>query len=93
MGGSFIFATVAHLSIASCATEQKFGFLLRVLELGPLGSFTLGVGGMGSAAGVTLGGFVWGSTLGGVSGKLRFGSPWSNLSFWGSICTGGDRGG
>ena len=59
LGESFIFATVAHLSIASCATERKFGFLLRVLEAGPLCVSTLGVGGMGGAGGATLGGFLW----------------------------------
>ena len=93
LGDSFICATIAHLSIASCATEQKFGFLLRVLEAGPLGGSTLGVGGMGGAGGVTLGGFVWGATLGGASKKSRLGSPWSNLSSGGSIGTGGDIGG
>ena len=67
MGDRFIYATVAHLSIASCATESKFGFLLRVLEAGPLGGSTLGVGGLGGACGATLGGFVCGATLGGVS--------------------------
>ena len=93
LGGSFIFATVAQLSIASCAMERKFGFLLRVLEAGPLCGSTLGVGGTGGAGGVTLGGFVWGSKLGGVSVKLRLGRPWSNMSSGGSIGMGGDRGG
>ena len=69
LGGRFICATVAHLSIASCATVQKFGLLLRFLEAGPLGDSTLGVGGTGGAGGATLGGFVWGATLGGFSGK------------------------
>ena len=72
---SFIFATVAHLSIAFCAMELKFGFLLQVLEVGLLGGSTHGVGGMVGAGGVTLGGFVLGSTLGGVSKKLRLGRP------------------
>ena len=71
----------------------NFGFLLRVLEVVLLGSSTLGVGGMGGVGGVTLGGFVWGSTHGGVSGKLRLGRSWSNLSSGGSISMGGDRGG
>ena len=65
--------------------------LLRALEAGPLGGSTLGVGGMGGAGGANLGGFVWGSTLGGVSGKLRLGSPWSDLYSGGSIGMGGDR--
>ena len=82
---------VTHLSIASCETERKFGFLLRFIEAGPLGGSTLGVGRTGGAGGVTLGGFVWGSALGGVSGKLRLGHPWSNMSSGGSIGTGGDR--
>ena len=69
LGESFIFVTVTHLSIDSCAMERKFGFLLQVLEAGPLCGFTLGVGGTGGAGGATLGGFVWGSTLGGVSRK------------------------
>ena len=93
LGESFICATVAHLSIASCATERKFGFLLRVLEAGPLCGSTLGVGGTGGAGGATLGGFVWGATLGGVSGKSRLGSACSKLSSGGSIGMGGDRGG
>ena len=91
LGESFIFATVTHLSIASCATERKFGFLLRVLEAGPLCGSTLGVGGTGGAGGATLGVFVWGSTLGGVSGKSRLGSACSKLSSGGSIGMGGDR--
>ena len=69
LGESFICATVAHLSIASCATEQKFRFLLQVLEAGPLYGSTLGVGETGGAGGSNLGGFVWGATLGGVTGK------------------------
>ena len=74
LGESFIVATVAHLSIDSCTTERKFGFLLRVLEAGPLCGSTLGVSGTGGAGGATLGGFVWVATLGGVSGKSRLGS-------------------
>ena len=62
------------------------GFLLRVLEAGPLGSSTFGVGGTGGAGGATLGGFVWGFNLGGVSRKFRLGSPWSVLSSGGSMC-------
>ena len=93
LGEIFIFATVAHLSIASCATERKFGFLLRVLESGILCGSTLGVGGTGGVGGATLGGFVWGSTLGGVSRKSRWGSACTNLSSGGSIGMGGDRGG
>ena len=54
---------------------------------------TLGVGGPGGAGGVILEGFFWGFTLGNVSGKLILGFPWSNLSSWGPIGTGGDRGG
>ena len=57
--------------------ERKFGFLLLVLEAGPLGGSTLGAGGTGGAGGATLGGigvFVWGATLGGVAGKSRLGS-------------------
>ena len=69
LGESFMFASVAHLSISSCATERKFGFLLRVLEAGPLYGSTLGVGETGGAGGSNLGGFVWGATLGGVTGK------------------------
>ena len=72
LGDRFICATVAHVSIASCATERKFGFLLLVLEVGPLDGSTLGAGGTGGVGGVTLGGlgvFVRGATLGGVSGK------------------------
>ena len=93
LGEIFICATVTHLSIASCAAEQKFGFLLQVLEAGPLCGSTLGVGGTIGAGGANLGGFVWGATLGGVSGKSRLGGAWSNLSSGGSIDTGGDRGG
>ena len=93
MGGSFICATVAHLSIASCKMDQKFGILPQVLEEGLLGGSTLGVDGTGGAGGATLVGFVWGTTLGGVSGKSRLGSSWSNLSSGDSIGTGGDRGG
>ena len=74
LGESFIFGTVAHLSIASCATERKFGFLPQVLEAGSLCGSTLGVGGTGGAGGATLGGFLWGATLGGVSGKSRWGA-------------------
>ena len=88
---SFICETVTHMSIASCATERKFGFLLQVLEARLLCDSTLGVGGMVGAGGVTLGGFFWGFTLGGVSGKLRLGFPWSNISSGGSIDTVGDR--
>ena len=69
LGDNFICETVAHVSIASCATERKFGFLLRVLEAGPLYGSTLGVGETGGAGGSNLGGFVWGATLGGVTGK------------------------
>ena len=93
LGESFIFALVAHLSIASCATGRKFGFLLRVIEMGLLCDSTLGVGGTGGAGGATLGGFVWGATIGGVSGKSRLGSACSKLSSGGSIGMGGDRGG
>ena len=75
LGDSFICATVTHLSIDSCATDRKFGFLLRVIEAGPSGGSTLGIGGTGGASGATLGGFVWGATLGGVSGKSIFGIP------------------
>ena len=64
LGDSFICVTVAHLSIASCATERKFGFFLQVLEVGLLGGSTLGVGGTGGVGDATLGGFVWGATLG-----------------------------
>ena len=63
--------------IASCATKRKFGFLLRVLEAGPLGSSTLGASGTGGAGGATLGGlgvFVWGITFVGVAGKSSLGS-------------------
>ena len=67
--------------------------MLRVLEVGPLGGSTLGVGGTGGAGGATHGGFVWGATLGGVSGKSILGILWSNLSSGGFIVTGGDRGG
>ena len=77
LGDSFICETVAHARIASCATERKFGFLLRVLEADPLGGSNLGSGGMGGAGDVTLGGlgvFLWGATLGGVSRKSRLGS-------------------
>ena len=90
LGVIFIFAMVAHLSIAFCATEWKFGFLLRFLEEGPLCGSALGVGGTGGAGGATLGGFVWGATLGGVSGKSRLGSACSKLSSGGSIGMGGD---
>ena len=93
LGESLICATVTHLSIAYCATDRKLGFLLRVLEAGPLCGFALGVGGTGGAGGATLGGFVWGATLGGVSGKSRLGSACSKLSSGGSIGMGGDRGG
>ena len=93
LGESFIFATVAHMSIASCARERKFGFLLQVLEMGLLCGSTLGVGGAGGAGGATLGGFVWGATVGGISGKSRLGSACTNLSSGGSIGMGGDRGG
>ena len=93
LGESFIFASVAHMSIASCATERKFGFLLRVLEAGPLCGSTLGVGGTGGVGGATLGGFVWGATLGGVPRKLILGSACSKLSSGVSIGMGGDRGG
>ena len=74
LGNSFIFDTVAHVRIASCATERKFGFLLRVLVAGPSGGSTLGSGGTGVPGGATLGGlgvFAWGTTLGGVAGKTR----------------------
>ena len=81
------------MSIASCATERKFGFLLRFLEAGPLCGSTLEVGGTGGAGGSTLGGFVWGATLGGVSGKSILGSVCSKMSSGGSIGMGGDRGG
>ena len=91
LGDSFICAMVAQLRIASCATERKFGFLLRFLEAGLLGGSNLGVGGTGGTGGATLGRFVWSSTLGGVFGKLRLGSPWSDLSSGGSIGMGGDR--
>ena len=77
LGDSFICATVTHVSIASCATERKFGFLLRVIEAGPLGRSTLGADGTGGAGGATLVGlgvFVWGATLGGVDIKSRLGS-------------------
>ena len=77
LGDSFICATVAHVSIASCETERKFGFLLRVIEAGPLGGSTLGAGETGGAGGATLGGlgvFMQGSTLGGVVRKSRLGS-------------------
>ena len=80
LGVIFIFAMVAHLSIASCATERKFGFLLQVLDAGPLCGSILGAGTTGGAGGATLGGFVWGATLGGVSGKSRLGPACSKLS-------------
>ena len=76
-GDSFICVTVAHVSIAYCATEQKFGFLLRVLVAGPSGGSTLGAGGTGVPGGSTIGGlgvFAWGATLVGVAGKTRLGS-------------------
>ena len=81
------------MSIASCETEQKFEFLIRVLEAGSLCGFTLGVGGTGGAGGATLEVFVWGATLGGISGKSRLGSVCSKFSSWGSIGMGGDRNG
>ena len=74
---SLICATSANVSIASCATERKFGFLLRVLVAGPSGGSTLGAGGTGVPGGATLGGlgvFAWGANLGGVSWKTRLGS-------------------
>ena len=74
---SFICETVAHARIASCEMERKFGFLLLVLEAGPLGGSTLGAGGTGGAVGATLGGLgvlVWGAALGGVARKSRLGS-------------------
>ena len=77
LGDRFIYATAAHLSIASCETERKFGFLLQVLEAGTLGGSNLGYVGTGGAGAASLGGlglFVWGATLGGVAGKSKFGS-------------------
>ena len=77
LGDSFICATVANESIASCATERKFGFLLQVLVAGLSGGSTLGASGTGVPGGNTLGGlgvFTWGATLGGVAGKTRLGS-------------------
>ena len=92
LGESFIFASVAHMSIASCARERKFGFLLQVLETGLLCGSTLGVGGAGGAGGATLGGFVWGANLGVFSGKSILGSVCSKFSYGGSIGKGGDKG-
>ena len=74
LGGSFIFVMVAHLGISSCTTERKFGFLIQVLEASLLCGSTLVVGEKGGAGGATLGAFVWGATLVGVSGKSRLGS-------------------
>ena len=67
--------------------------MLQVLEAVPLWGSTLGVGGTFGAGGSTLGGFVWGSILGGVSRKPILGSACSNMSSGGSIGMGGDRGG
>ena len=93
LGESFIFALVAHLSIASCAMERKFGLFLQVLEAGPLCGSTLGVDGTGDAGGTTLGGVVWSTTIGGVSRKSRLGIACSKLSSGGSIGMGCDGGG
>ena len=72
-GDSFICVTVAHVSIAYCATEQKFGFLLRVLVAGRSGGSTLGACGTGVTCGASLGVFAWGATLGSIAGKTRLG--------------------
>ena len=72
-GWKVVWVTASSVQ-ASCATEREFGFLLRVLEAGPLGGSTLGDVGTRGAGGATLGGFVWGATLGGVAGKSKFGS-------------------
>ena len=57
--------------------ERKFGFLLQVLLVGPLGVSALGSGGTGVPGGSTIGGlgvFAWGATLVGVAGKTRLSS-------------------
>ena len=80
---SFICVTVTHLSIASCETEQKFGFLLRVIEAGPLCGSTLGVGGTGGAGGATLGGFVWGRHPWRCFRDIKIGERLVKSVFWG----------
>ena len=56
--------------------------MLQVLEAGLLCGSTLGVGGTGRVGGASLGGFVWGTTLVGVSGN----QDWyrcGGISIWG----------
>ena len=57
--------------------ERKFVFLLRFLEVGPLGGSTIGADETDGVSGATLGGlgvFVWGITFVGVAGKSSLGS-------------------
>ena len=85
LGDSLNWLTAAQDSIASCATEQKFGFLLQVLWAGALGwavlmalailanlldGSTLGACGGGvSDGGSTIGAATLGSNLGGIIGN------------------------
>ena len=85
LGESLHWLTSAQDSIASCATDQKFGFLLRFLWDGALGwsgllapeildnllgGFTLGACGGGiGAGGSNLGAATLGSTIGGIIGS------------------------
>ena len=85
LGDSLSWLTAAQDSIAFCATEQKFGFLIQVLWAGALGcsgflasaslsnllgGFTLGAYGGGiSASGSTLGAATLGFNLEGTTGS------------------------